>query len=61
MPLDRTDVELATAAQASLPMEHQEAAGARKLENPTVRGPSEAAAPRYAALVARLEAAQRKA
>jgi hypothetical protein len=61
MPLDSTDAELATAAQASLAMAHQEAARARKLENPTLRGPSEATAPRYAALVARLEAAQRKA
>lgn len=54
-----TDAELATAAQACRAMAHQESERARKLENPTTRGPIEAAAQRYAALSAKLEAARR--
>lgn len=60
MPVvDLTDAELATAAQACRAMAHQEGERARKLENPTTRGPIEAAARRYAALVAKLEAARK--
>ena len=61
MPLiDVTDAELATAAQACRAMAHQEGERAKKLENPTTRGPIEAAAQRYASLVAKLEAARQR-
>jgi len=61
MPLDLTDAELASAAQACRAMAHQERECAKKLENPTTRGPIEAAAQRYAALAAKVEAVRRKA
>lgn len=62
MPVvDLTDVELATAAQACRAMAYQEGERAKKLENPTTRGPIEAAAQRYRALVAKLEAARKPA
>jgi hypothetical protein len=60
MPLDLTDVELETAARACRAMAYQEAERARNLENPTVRGPIESAAKRYAALAKKLEAARAK-
>ncbi|MFZ0008126.1 MAG: hypothetical protein WAK94_07805 [Steroidobacteraceae bacterium] len=50
MPLDLTDAELATAVQACRAMAYQEGERAKKMENPTTRGPIEAAAQRYAAL-----------
>lgn len=52
------DAELATAATACRAMAHQEGERARKLENPSVRGPIEAAALRYAALAKKLETAR---
>jgi hypothetical protein len=58
MPLDLIDAELATAAQACRAMASQEGERARKLENPTTRGPIEAAARRYADLAKKLEAAR---
>jgi hypothetical protein len=58
MPLDLTDAELATAAQACRAMAYQEGERARNLENPTVRGPMEAAARQYADLAQKLEAAK---
>jgi hypothetical protein len=61
MPLEFSDAELATAAQACRAMANQEAARAKRLENLTIRGPIEAAAQGYAALVAKIEAARRKA
>lgn len=61
MPLlELTDVELATAAQACRAMAHQESERAMRMENPSVRAPIEAAAQRYAALVAKLEAAKQR-
>jgi hypothetical protein len=39
MPLDLTDAELATAATACRAMAYQEGDRAKKMENPTVRGP----------------------
>lgn len=57
MPLmDLTDAELATAAQACRAMAHQEGERAKKLENPSVRGPIDAAAKRYAELAKKFEA-----
>jgi hypothetical protein len=59
--LDLTDAELATAAQACRAMAHQEGERTRKLENPTTRGPIEAASKRYQALAGKLEAARKRA
>lgn len=59
MPLDLTPDELATATRACSAMAHQEGERAKKQENPTVRGPIEAASQRYAALAGKLEAARR--
>jgi hypothetical protein len=42
MPLDLTDAELATAATACRAMAYQEGERAKKLENPTLRGPAAA-------------------
>jgi hypothetical protein len=61
MPLDLTDSELATAATACRAMAYQESERAKKMENPTTRGPIEAAALRYAALAAKFEAACKRA
>jgi len=47
---DLTDAELAIAATAYRAMAYQEGKRARKIENPTVRGPLEKNARRYAAL-----------
>jgi hypothetical protein len=60
MPLDLTAEELATAAQACRAMAYQEGERAKKMENPTTRGPIEAAAQRYAALAEKLEAARKQ-
>jgi hypothetical protein len=58
MPLDFTDVELTTAATACRAMAHQEGERAKKMENPSLRGPIEQAAQRYAQLTKKLEAAR---
>jgi hypothetical protein len=58
MPLDLTDTELATAATACRALAYQEGERAKKMENPTTRGPIESAAQRYAALAVKLEAAR---
>jgi hypothetical protein len=51
MPLlDFSDAELATAAHACCAMAYQAGERARTRENPSVRGPVEAAAWRYAEL-----------
>jgi len=60
MPLDLTDAELATAATACRAMAHQEGKRANQLENPSVRGPIESNAQRYAALAEKLEAARKR-
>ena len=59
MPLDLTLDELATAAMACRAMAYQEGERAKKMENPTMRGPTEQAAKRYAALAEKLEAARK--
>ena len=56
---DLTDAELATAAQACRAMAHQEGERAKRLENPTTRGPIEDAAKRYRALADRFEGARK--
>jgi hypothetical protein len=61
MPLDLTDAELATAATACRAMAYQEGERAKKLENPTLRGPLDANSRRYAALAEKLEGARRRA
>jgi hypothetical protein len=60
MPLELTDVELATAATACRAMAFQEGERAKKMENPGMRGPVENAAARYAALAEKLEATRVK-
>jgi hypothetical protein len=61
MPLDLTATELEIAARACRAMAYQEGERAKKMENPTTRGPIEAAAQRYAALVEKFEAARKRA
>ena len=60
MPLDLTDVELATAAQACRAMAFQEGERANKMENPAMRGPIERTAQRFATLAEKFEAARRR-
>ncbi len=59
MLLDLTDTELATAATACRAMAYQEGERAKKIENPTMRGPLESNAQRYAALAQKFEAARK--
>jgi hypothetical protein len=59
MPLELTAEELATAAQACRAMAYQEGERAKRMENPTTRGPIENTAKRYATLAAKLEAARK--
>jgi hypothetical protein len=59
MPLDLSVDELATAAQACRAMAYQESERAKRMENPTTRGPIESAAQRYAAVAEKLEAMRR--
>jgi hypothetical protein len=61
MPLELTDAELQTAAQACRAMAYQEGERAKKLENPTTRGPIEDASKRYRALAEKFEAARKRA
>jgi hypothetical protein len=61
MPLDLTDAELATAVQACRALAFQEGERAKKMENPSMRGPIENAAKRYAALAAKFVAARKRA
>jgi hypothetical protein len=61
MPLlDLTDAEIATAAQACRALAYQEGERAKRLENPTTRGPIEAASQRYARLAQKIEAARKR-
>jgi len=60
MPVDLTDAELATAATACRAMAYQEGERAKKLENPTIRGPLETTSKRYAALAEKFEAARKR-
>ena len=60
MLIDVTDAELVTAATACRAMAYQEGERAKKMENPTMRGPLEANAKRFAVLAEKLEAARRK-
>jgi hypothetical protein len=59
--LELSDAELATAATACRALAYQEGERAKKMENPTLRGPLEANARRYAALVVKFEAARKRA
>ena len=60
MPLDLTDAELATAATACRAMAYQEGERAKKMENPSVRGPIESAVQRYAVLAEKFERARKR-
>ena len=59
MPFELIDAELATAATACRAMAYQEGERAKNMENPTTRGPIEAAAQRYARLAEKLELARK--
>jgi hypothetical protein len=59
MPLELSLAELETAARACRAMAYQESEHAKKMENPSTRGPVEAMARRYAELAAKLEAARK--
>ena len=59
MPLDLTDAELATAATACHALDYQESKRAKKMENPTMRGPVESNPRRYAALAHQFEVARK--
>jgi len=54
MPLDLTDAELGHGSDRLSRAAGQDGEQARKLENPTTRGPIESAARRYRALTRRL-------
>lgn len=58
--LDLTDLELETAARACRAMAYHEEQAAKRMENPTMRGPIENTAKRAAALAERFEAARLK-
>ena len=58
--LDLTDLELATAARACRALAYKERQAAKKMENPTTRGPIENTAKRAAALAERFERARKK-
>ena len=60
MPLDLSDAELATAATACRAMAYQERERAKKIENPTMRGPLESNARRYATVAEKLEKARKR-
>jgi hypothetical protein len=60
MPIDLPDAELATAGPTCRAMAYHEGQRAKSMENPTTRGPIENAPKRYAALVAKFEAARRR-
>jgi hypothetical protein len=57
--LDLTPEELATAAQACRAVAYQEGERAKRMENPTIGGPVENMAARYAALAEKFEAARK--
>jgi hypothetical protein len=59
--LELSDSDLATAATACRAMAFQERERAKKMENPTMRGPLESNARRYAELAEKLEAARKRA
>jgi hypothetical protein len=58
--IDLTDVDLATAATACRAMAYQEGERAKKMENPTTRGPLETNAKQFAALAEKFEAARKQ-
>jgi hypothetical protein len=60
MQIDLTPDELATAAQACRALAYQEGERAKKMENPSTRGPIENAARRYQVLAEKLEAARKR-
>ena len=59
MPLELSDAELAPAATACRAMAYQAGERAKQMQNPTTRGPIEAAAHHFARLAKKLEMARR--
>jgi hypothetical protein len=60
MPLELLPAELETAARAWRAMAYQESEQAKRMENPSTRGPVEAMVRRYVGLAERFEAARKK-
>jgi hypothetical protein len=59
MPLELSDAELASAAQAAGALAYQEGERAKRVENRTTRGPIESASKRYRALAEKFGAARK--
>ena len=59
MLLELSDADLAIAATACRALAYQEGERAKRMENPTTRGPIESTARRYAALAEKLEAVRK--
>lgn len=59
--INLTDLELQTAAQACRAMAFQDGERAKKIDNPSLRGPMEDTARRYASLATKLEAMRKPA
>jgi hypothetical protein len=57
---DLTDAELSASATACRAMAFQEFERAKRIEKPSLRGPIEVTAQRYAVLAAKIEAARNK-
>jgi len=60
MAFDLTDAEMATAAAACRALAFQEELRAKSVENPSLRGPVENSAQRYAALAVKFEAERKR-
>ena len=60
MPLDFTDLELETAARACRTLAYQEEQAAKRMKNPSMRGPIENTAKRAAALAEQFESARKR-
>ena len=59
MPLDLTDLELETAARACRALAYQAEQAAKRIENPSLRGPIEDTAKRAATLAKKFEDARK--
>ena len=60
MPLDFTELELETAARACRTLAYQEEQAAKRMKNPSMRGPIENTAKRATALAKQFESARKR-
>jgi hypothetical protein len=60
VPLDLTDLELETAARACRALAYQKEQAAKRIENPSLRGPIEDTAKHAATLAKKFEDARKK-